>query len=408
MSTAETAAAAGGNGPTDHTAVMSLTPMPCQPTTDFLPAAHTSCRLNSYEGKGATVQVVHVSPIAFGRAGVYGGGERYPWELARAMARTTPTTLVTFGDEDREFADGDLTIRMLRTRRHYRSRLNPVGRGLFQAIADADVVHTHHLEALTTDLALLTRTSSHRVFSTDHGGRAARLPGHRLLQHRLDGLLAVSAFSARSFPELSARTSIIYGGVDPAVFHPDNTPRTRKVVFVGRLLPHKGIDVLIRALPNDVELNIYGRCYSAQYRSVLNDLASDKRVTFHEDADDATIRAAYRSARVAVLPSVYQSEYGPASPRAELLGLTLLEAMACGTPVIATAVGGMPEITRDGVTGLVVPPSDPGSLNAAIEKIVADDTFWGSASRAAAQSVRNDYTWKAVAARCLRAYQAPR
>lgn len=351
------------------------------------------------------VRVVHVSPIAFGRHGVYGGGERYPLELARAMASRTPTVLVTFSDAADEYTDGALTVKTLRTAGRYRSALNPVAPQLFAALSGADVVHTHHLETLTTDLTLLAGAKGRRVFTTDHGGKAPGLPTRRRLQRRLDGLLAVSAFSASVFPALAARTSIVFGGVRPDLFRPDMTTRTHKVVFVGRLLPHKGIDVLIEALPEFVELDVYGRCYSPHYRAILRELATSKKVTFYEDADDATIQHAYRSARMVVLPSVYQSRFGPASPRAELLGLTLLEAMACGTPVIASAVGGMPEIVQDGTTGYVVAPSNPAALKEAITKLVTDDETWSAMSRAAAAEVRQHYTWDAVAERCLAAYR---
>lgn len=352
------------------------------------------------------MKVVHVSPVAFGNAGTFGGGERYPRELARAMARTVPTTLLTFGDQDAEFADGELTVRVLKTRARYRSQLNPIARGYLAHLRTADVVHTHHVETLTTDVALLTRRADRRIYTTDHGGRSPRLPGHRLVNRRADGLLAVSRFSAQFFPELHDRMSVVYGGVDTSRFHPDDTARTDKVVFVGRLLPHKGIDILLRALPPETELEVYGRRYSAEYRQVLTSLAAGKSVTFHENADDDDILHAYRTARVVVLPSVYRSAYGPGSPRAELLGLTLLEAMACGTPVIATDVGGMPEVVDDGVTGLVVPPSDVAALSAALKRIRYDDALFAAMSTAAAAHVQQRFTWRAVADRCLTAYAA--
>jgi glycosyltransferase involved in cell wall biosynthesis len=351
------------------------------------------------------MNVVHISPVAFGKKGLFGGGERYPWELARAMSVKVPTTYLTFGKEAEEYTDGALTVRVLRTRFTYRSPINPVAAGFLRAIAGADVVHTHHLENLVTDLALLRRHPGRRVFSTDHGGKAAQLPGQSRLRKRLDGLLAVSDFSVRSFPALRDRSTVVFGGVSTAKFFPDDTPRTSKVVYVGRLLPHKGIDVLIEALPDDFELDVYGRSYSAEYRSVLATYAAGKKVTFHENADDAAIEHAYRSARVVVLPSVYRSKHGPASPRAELLGLTLLEAMACGTPVIATDVGGMPEVVVDGQTGYVVPPSDPVALREALLDIVKNDGKWSRMSHHAARRVTENFTWDVVADRCLAAYQ---
>lgn len=351
------------------------------------------------------MNVVHISPIAFGKNGVFGGGERYPWELARAMSTKVPTTFLTYGEKAEEFRDGALTVKVLRTRFKYRSALNPVAAGFRQAIARADIVHTHHLENLVTDFALLRRHGGQRVFSTDHGGKAVQLPAQSRLRQRLDGLLAVSRFSANSFPALTGRSTVVFGGVTTSKFFPDDTPRTHKVVFVGRLLPHKGIDILIEALPDGFELDVYGRSYSAEYRGILEKLAAGKKVNFHEDADDEAIQHAYRSARVVVLPSVYQSRFGPASPRAELLGLTLLEAMACGTPVIATDVGGMPEVVRNGQTGYIVPPSDPAALRRALQSLAADDQLWAHMSRQAAHHIMENFTWDVVADRCLAAYE---
>ncbi|GAA3301744.1 glycosyltransferase family 4 protein [Dactylosporangium vinaceum] len=351
------------------------------------------------------MRVVHVSPVNFGSSGTFGGGERYPRELAKAMAAQVPTTLITFADSDAEFTDGDLRVQVLRRQGRYRSALNPLSTAYLPALRGADIVHTHHLETLTTDLTLLSSRTSRRVFTTDHGGKAPRMPGYRLIQRRMTGLLAVSRFSAQFYPHLHDRTSIIYGGVDTNRFRPSDQPRTGNVVFVGRLLPHKGIDILIRALPEGCQLDIYGRRYSDTYRAVLTKLADGKKVTFHEDADDDEIRRAYQTAGVAVLPSVYQSAYGPGSPRSELLGLTLLEAMACGTPVIATAVGGMPEIVSDGRTGLIVPPSDIGALQAALTRIQTDRALWAQMSREAAARVAREFSWAAVSQRCLDAYR---
>jgi glycosyltransferase involved in cell wall biosynthesis len=122
---------------------------------------------------------------------------------------------------------------------------------------------------------------------------------------------------------------------------------------VGRLLPHKGIENLIASMPPDLPLTVCGRPYDqAHYRNLLW-RAEGKRVEFITDADDSTILDLYRRAWVNVLPSVYQDSYGDTYVVPELMGFTLLEAMACGTPVICSRVGGMPEYVRDGETGFI-------------------------------------------------------
>ncbi len=146
------------------------------------------------------------------------------------------------------------------------------------------------------------------------------------------------------------------GGVDTAKFSPDeNVPRDGRVVYVGRVLPHKGVDDLVDAVGEDLPLRVIGRPYDPNFMTDLRQLAAGKPVQFVQDADDAYIVNAYRAALCVVLPSVYRTRYGVESVVPELLGQTLIEGMACGTPAVCTDVASMPEVVEDGVTGLVVP-----------------------------------------------------
>jgi len=178
------------------------------------------------------------------------------------------------------------------------------------------------------------------------------------------------------------------------------------VLFVGRILPHKGIDVLIEALDRETELTVVGRVYHEPYYALLRELALGKQVEFVTSATDADLIAAYQSAAVTVLPSVYVDFYGAKYDRPELLGLVLLESMACGTPVICSDVGGMPEYVADGVTGFVVPPRDPEALAARIGQFVANDDMAQQMGDAGRDLVRQRYTWDHVAHTCLDIYQA--
>jgi glycosyltransferase involved in cell wall biosynthesis len=126
-----------------------------------------------------------------------------------------------------------------------------------------------------------------------------------------------------------------------------------RVLYVGRLLPHKGVDRLIEAMPPELPLTVCGQPYHADYYRHLQALAEGKRVEFVTDADDATILELYRRAWANVLPSVHQDCYGNTHLAPELMGFTLLEAMACGTPAISSRVAGMPEFIDEGKTGFV-------------------------------------------------------
>ena len=125
------------------------------------------------------------------------------------------------------------------------------------------------------------------------------------------------------------------------------------MLYVGRLLPHKGIEHADRGHASRAPLDLCGRPYARGVLPQLAVAADGKRVEFITDADDATILDLYRRAWVNVLPSVYQDCYGNTYAAPELMGFTLLEAMACGTPAICSRVGGMPEYVRDGETGFI-------------------------------------------------------
>jgi glycosyltransferase involved in cell wall biosynthesis len=353
-----------------------------------------------------TGPITHVSPTHFGRRGIVGGGERYPYQLARAMAAECPTRLVTFGDVAETRREGNLEIRVLPTRGRWReSEVNPLSERLPDALLGSSVVHVHQWASVVANFCVgygaLTRTP---VFATDHGGYGYNYAGRLRLHRLLTGLLPVSRFSASFYPQMADKTTVIGGGVDTAYFRPSpETPRKRQVLFVGRILPHKGIDVLVNAVDQDLPLLVIGTVYDSGYRARLGQLAEGKPVTFREGVGDHELLEAYQTAGVVVLPSVIRTTGGDVAPKSELFGLTLLEAMACATPVICTDVGGMPEVVDDGRTGYVVPPNDPEALRISLHRLLDDETTWsalsdGALDRASANS------WSAVARRCLEAY----
>jgi glycosyltransferase involved in cell wall biosynthesis len=351
-------------------------------------------------------RVVHVSPTAFGGLGTFGGGERYVMELARAMAVHTPTRVVTFGAEASRGDIDSVDTQVLATRTLWKgSKANPVSERLAMAISDADIVHVHQWDSVVANACvLLARMRRRPVFATDHGGAGPNYWRRLHLDRLLTGFLPVSRFSASFYPELADRSQVIHGGVDASRYAPRLGENRAGVLAVGRILPHKGLDALIRGVSPTTQVTIIGRTYDSAYRARLGELAAGKDITFVEDADDETVRRAYRTSKVSVLASQYKPESGPPSSKPELLGLALLEAMSSGCPVIATAVGGMPEIVDDGVTGFVVPPSDPAAIGDAVNTLLNREDVWHDMSVAARESVCRRFTWDATAQRCLSAY----
>jgi glycosyltransferase involved in cell wall biosynthesis len=356
-------------------------------------------------------RVLHVVPALFGgvSGGVFGGAERYAWELARHMADCVPTRLISFGPQPRQFTEGRLKVIVLGPAWHVRGqRTNPLHSGLLAHLAGADVVHCHQRHVLASSLsAAACRLTGRRVFVTDLGGGGFDVSAYVATEGWYHGHLHISEYSRRvAGQQCEPSARVILGGVDVDKFSPDPaSPGGDRALFVGRLLPHKGVNDLVDAVSPDMPLELIGRPYDDRFLLDLHRRAAGKRVAFRHDCTDADLVAAYRRAFCVVLPSVYRTLYGEQSRVPELLGQTLLEGMACGIPAVCTDVASMPEVVEDGVTGFVVPPNDPAALGrrlAWLREHPAEARAMGVAARRRAVE---HFSWPAVVRRCLNAYR---
>ena len=346
-------------------------------------------------------RVLHIVPALFGADdGVAGGAERYALELARFMAEETPTTLVTFGDRERQETIGQLNIRVIGNPWYVRGqRTNPVSLSLVSELRKADVIHCHQQHVLASSLAaVVCMLSRRRIFVSDLGGGGWDVSGYVSTDRWYRGHLHLSEYSREIYGQAERSWShVISGGVDTEKFSPDeNVKRDGAVLFVGRLLPHKGVNDLVNAVPPDMPLELIGQPCDARFVADLKTLGKDKRVTFRHDCDDAALVRAYRKALCVVLPSVYRDMYGGETRVPELLGQTLLEGMACGTPAICTDVASMPEVVEDGVTGFVVSANDPAALGEKLRWFAEHPDEASAMGRAARQRVLDKFTWPRV------------
>jgi D-inositol-3-phosphate glycosyltransferase len=216
--------------------------------------------------------------------------------------------------------------------------------------------------------------------------------------------------------------SIVPPGVDLNLFRPMPTEIARQhigvevgphdwmVLFVGRIEPLKGVDTLIRAMallaqecPSWVDrlcLAIIGgdpntneNAEMERLKQMHQELQLGKLVTFLGAKDQDTLHYYYNSADVLVMPSHYES-----------FGMVALEAMACGTPVIASDVGGLSYLVRDGETGFHVPNGDFVALASTLARLLQDDKLRRNFGDEATRWART-YAWPYIADRVLGAYR---
>lgn len=242
---------------------------------------------------------------------------------------------------------------------------------------------------------------------------AERREAERRLVHRLDRIIAATEHERQLLRQLyrvpPQRVSVVPLGVDLEHFRPapDGASRTaareaagfgaeeRVILAVGRIEPLKGLDILIRALGEmsdraNVVLAIIGGDDRAEpevgrLRAIAREVGVEEHVRFLGPRPHAELPNYYHAADVVALPSFYES-----------FGLVAVEAMACGTPVVASRVGGLASTVQDGRTGYLVPWRCPEPFAEKIELLLRNEQLRQALGRAAADRMRS-YSWDAVA-----------
>jgi D-inositol-3-phosphate glycosyltransferase len=218
------------------------------------------------------------------------------------------------------------------------------------------------------------------------------------------------------------KLEIIPPGVDTKHFYPIPSdeaklfvglkPDDRMVLFVGRIERLKGVETLIRAMSGlrpqigagPVHLAIIGgepdataqemTAEMTRLQQLCDELGTDQTVVFLGKRRQDTLQYYYSAAEVVVMPSHYES-----------FGMVALEAMACGTPVIASDVGGLGFLVQDGQTGFTVPDGEPDQLRDRLSLLLSDERLRGRMGATAA-AYAGAYTWDKIALRIVRVYDA--
>jgi D-inositol-3-phosphate glycosyltransferase len=254
---------------------------------------------------------------------------------------------------------------------------------------------------------------------------AYRLDGERQVIRRADRIVAATLAERAQLEWLykadPRKIVVIPPGVDTCHFYPISAdearqfvgipPEDRMVLFVGRIEPLKGLDTLIRAMSclrcteagKRVSLVIIGgepdadpaamSAEMARLQKMCDDLAMGKVVIFLGKRGQDTLPYYYSAADVLVMPSYYES-----------FGMVALEAMACGTPVVASQVGGLAFLVQDGVTGFTVPAEDHDALCEKLGLLLEDDALREKMGRAAAEYAKG-YDWENIAGQIVNLYR---
>ncbi len=212
-----------------------------------------------------------------------------------------------------------------------------------------------------------------------------------------------------------AKVSIAPCGVDldlfPGTGAAEPRTRTHRILSVGRLVPRKGVDLVIEALPllaeagfADVELMVVGGSGDAltleddpearRLTSLARQIGVEHQLSMRGQVPRNAMPGIFRSADAVVCTPWY-----------EPFGIVPLEAMACGVPVVAAAVGGLRETVVDQQTGLHVPPRDPAAIAAALARLLADPEMRSDMGRAGTRRAQSRYSWERVASDTEKAYR---
>jgi glycosyltransferase involved in cell wall biosynthesis len=351
----------------------------------------------------------------------YGGVESFVWDLARELAgRGHAVTIIGGTGSRRESAPGVRVLTLPFVSRRLVQAFPPLRR----AYAEAKLLErlSHALPALPTlvrggfeilhiqkpyDLApalLARRLGGAKVILGCHGEDFYR--GDRVLARRVDAAVSCSRFNAETVARRYGFTpEVVFNGIATDLFRPLRDAGTARdehagsplLVFVGRLQPWKGVETALRALVllPGVRLLIAG---DGEDRARLEGLAVALGV-----ADRARFLGAVERRS---LPALFaRADLLIATSHAsETFGIGLVEAQACGLPVVASRFGGFPEVVDEGRTGLLYPPRDHAALAAAVRTLL-DDPARRAAMAAAAPAWAAQFAWPAVADRIEAVYE---
>lgn len=331
--------------------------------------------------------------------------------------------LITIGNKNEKTKIGNLNIHMIKKSLPYPFSIPSLVWFLKHKIIELnpDIVHAQGSFAPYSTAAALVR-NKYPTILTMHGILAKELKFHKginfifiLFIHKpnekfavakIPNIVVVTPYVKDLFCRHCDTESNIYvtsNGVDNEYFEIGVAENPNTLLFVGLISPRKGLLDLVKAMKiiieriQDVKLNIVGSIESKKYFDILNEYVKTNKlkgnVNFTGYLSEAELKQKYREATLFVLPSYEESQ-----------GIVLLEAMACGKPVVASNVGGIPFVVEEGKTGLLFESGNIEDLADKIMTILENEKLREKMSEAGRERAK-EFTWDKIAERTVEVYK---
>lgn len=365
------------------------------------------------------MNILMVSPYFYPEGG---GLERYVYSVSRLLVEEGHRVVVVCAGRERLGEEEMGGIRVVRVRPWWRVSNTPVAPALYTRALEAvksceiDLIHAHTPVPFAVEMAVLVAEKNRVPFVVTYYSSGVHAPSLCLklawkfyepvekwsLRHACR-ITTLSRHASEYLAEKHhASSTVIPPGVWGTQEHHEYTPQ---VLFVGQLdRAHqwKGLEILMRAVAqlSEVEglkLVVVGEGdYREHYQRLAEECGIGGIVEFRGRLGDDALMEEYRRAGVLVLPS---------TSGAESFGMVLIEAMSCATPVIGSSIGGVQEVIRPGVTGILVPPGDVSSLSEALRQVLSDKKLMQRLGEEGRREVKDKYLWNNTAKKLLKVYR---
>jgi glycosyltransferase involved in cell wall biosynthesis len=300
------------------------------------------------------MSILQVSPTGYSKNSVIGGGEKYVLYVDHALRRAAAemripvkaSILVLDGEAGTAASDHGTDSRSIAGRAWDPFTID--ASDLAGQLSAFDIIYVHQcLTHVGLFVAAHAKLMGKVVIGADSGaGEYQLIKSNPDIARIYTRFHAYSRFGQNSFSEFDVPVHLVLGPVDTDVYKPTTESQRdpKMLLALGRLLPHKGFERIIDALPPSLSLTIVGTPYDKAYVALLKEKSAGKDVTFRSDLNDEELRGLIQRAGLFVHASTHFDYLGRYYHKPELLGLAPLEALSTGLRTLVSDAGSLPEL----------------------------------------------------------------